>query len=228
MHLNFIIPYRTTANQIFRKKELDLLIVNIQDIMKINNNFSYNIYIIEQNNDDLFNRGILLNIGFIQAIKTINNKESVFIHCNTDYKLPIDILPDIFHTIPNGFIDIHGFPSATLGGFVLFDANSFIKCNGFPNDIYGWGGEDWGIWKRIIFCNINILRPKNLYNKWIIENKLHIRDNRFNNINTYRAINFNKIEDIMNNGINNCQYIISDTIINYNVFWYKVNFNYHK
>lgn len=224
MNLIFIIPYRSISNQIFRKQELDFLIDNIKQVMEINNTFSYKINIIEQNNEDLFNRAALLNIGFIEANK--NETNSCFIHCNTDYTMPLSNLPYIFNEIPKGFIDVHGFPDATLGGFVLFDAQSFIDCNGFPNNIYGWGGEDWAIWKRIFLLNINIVRPKDLYNKWIIEKKTHFRDCRHERQNRILCCKINNISEIFNNGLNTCVYTINETIKINNISWYKVNFNY--
>jgi hypothetical protein len=224
MYLNFIVPYRARHEQLFRKDQLLKLISNIYQVMNINSIIKYNIYIIEQDNDDLFNRGILLNIGFKESYSKDQTNNNIYIHCNTDYSIPMGILPDIFNNVPDGFIDIHGFPRATLGGFVLFDANSYIKCNGFPNNIYGWGGEDWGIWKRITLSNINIIRPKNLYNQWIIENTLHPRDESRNRINSTMSCNTN---DMLISGLNSCMYIINNiSLLNNNIFWYKVNFNY--
>lgn len=226
MHLNYIIPYRARIDQVFREKEIELLLNNIYEVLSINTNFSYNIYVIEQYNDDLFNRGILLNIGFIEINLNQNIENSIFIHCNTDYRLPVGPLPEIFHDIPNGFIDIHGFPSATLGGFVLFDRKSFIDCNGFPNSMYGWGGEDWAIWRRILISKINISRPENLYNKWIIENSSHIRDNRYERFNRIKANKNNTLTDIFIDGLNNCHYSIIDHFNKNNISWYRVNFDY--
>jgi beta-1,4-galactosyltransferase 1 len=223
MNLNFIIPYRSCNNQVFRKQELENLILNINQLTEINKSFKFNIYIIEQYNTDLFNRGALLNIGFIESYNHHYNDECIYIHCNTDYHIPIDILPNIFNKKPNGFIDIHGFPSATLGGFVLFDAQSYISSNGFPNNIYGWGGEDWGIWKRILKRKIHVSRPPQLYNKWIIENENHPRDRSNNRMNSYKAKN---IDDILSNGLNTTSYMVDSCDIHHNIVWYKVNFNF--
>lgn len=226
MKLNFIIPYRACDDQVFRKQELDNLIVNINQIIEINNTFIFNLYIIEQNNNDLFNRGALLNIGFKESYDH-HFDEATYINCNTDYRIPIDKLPDIFHHKPIGFIDIHGFPHATLGGFVIFDAKSYIACNGFPNTIYGWGGEDWGIWKRILICKIPVSRPPSLYNKWITENRYHPRDQSHNRRNSNKAKNIRSMNDILSNGLNTLIYNIDNYTVNNNIFWYKVNFKFN-
>jgi len=233
MILNFIIPYRAIDNQSFRKKELSDLLININNIMQINNTLTTNTYIIEQNNNQLFNMGLLKNIGFYQAYNLydtiFHNKntiiDDIFIHCNTDFALPVSKLPEIFYKTPTSFIDIHGFSNKTLGAFCLFNSYDYIKCNGFPNDIWGWGGEDWAIYNRICAVNLDIVRPTNLYNKWIIEKHNHIRDQSYNKKNMKQARN---LSDIFNNGLNTCKFIINDIKhIQYdynNVFWYKVNF----
>lgn len=226
MFLYFIIPYRANKEQEFRKQELQDLLINIDNVQKKNNHLTIISYIIEQNNSSKkFNRGKLLNIGFLEYIKLNKEfRESIIIHCNTDYRIPEESLPEVFNSVPDSIIDIHGYPEDTLGGFVLFSHQNYVKCNGFPNDFYGWGGEDWAIWKRIKLMNINIIRPPELYNKWIIENKGQYNVDISDNIRNIGLASETNITNTISNGINNCSYILDDiTIINNNYF-FKVSF----
>ena len=46
-----------------------------------------------------------------------------------------------------------------LGGAIEFSRNAFERINGFPNHIYGWGGEDDALKVRIANEKITVYRP---------------------------------------------------------------------
>jgi predicted glycosyltransferase involved in capsule biosynthesis len=42
-----------------------------------------------------------------------------------------------------------------LGGLIGFDSKVFVKINGYPNNFWGWGGEDDSLIIRLLKCGIN-------------------------------------------------------------------------
>eukprot|EP01041_Mallomonas_annulata_P006369 gene6369-12876_t len=113
---------------------------------------SFRIYIIEQSNDNRkFNRGKLLNIGFDLACK---DHAQIFIFHDVDL-IPSDELLKHYTTIPSQPVHIarvwsrySGNPDY-FGGVVSFSKEQFRLINGFPNNFWGWGGEDDEMMKRV-------------------------------------------------------------------------------
>lgn len=120
------------------------------------------IYVIDQNNSEKFNRGLLLNIGFFLAEK--NHYDRYIFHDVDSYPDP-DLFPQYFQ-----FLDetVH-FASPSLGykynypdflgGVEAFTESDFITVNGFPNTFIGWGGEDDALYNRLAAENITVYRP---------------------------------------------------------------------
>jgi len=133
--LGIIIPYRDRANQLFEfKKEIGKHI-----------DFDYEVIVVEQLGDQDFNRGKLLNIGFVKA-EELGCDYVVFhdvdmIPVDVDYSYvdkPIHLITDL--DLPDGV-------SRTLfdeyfGGVTLFPSNIFKQINGYSNEYWGWGFED--------------------------------------------------------------------------------------
>jgi Fe-S cluster assembly iron-binding protein IscA len=156
INIAIIIPYR---NRIIHLKKF---INHINNLNK-NPNHNFDLYIIDQNNFDRFNRGLTLNIGYYMAKKIFNYDRYIF-H-------DVDSYPsqEIFN-LYFAFIDknIH-FASPYLGykynfdtfmgGVIGFKSNDFEKINGFSSTFFGWGGEDDSIYNRCVFNNIEIFRP---------------------------------------------------------------------
>ena len=204
--LIFLIAYRARGNQTFRKDQICAMINNI-DIYFNKHNIEYKILICEQNDDKLFNRGKLLNVGFIESEKIFNFSKKYF-HMNTDYLIdlnrsfPIEILD-----FNNGFLDLHKPSYNVLGAACVFTPDAYIKINGFPNNLTGWGGDDWAIYNRIIKQNITLFYPDKLTNSgFIIENnddKVYT-DTSNNSKNMILA----QTNDLEKNGLSNCIYTI--------------------
>lgn len=149
-----IIPHRNRIEQ-------------LKNIINKLKNTNIDIYVIDQNNGDKFNRGLLLNIGFYIASNTKGKTYDRYIFHD------VDSYPDIqlkkqYKIDPLKYKIIH-YASPLLdykykftqffGGVVGFDKNSFKKINGFPNNIFGWGGEDDILRQRVILNDLTIYRP---------------------------------------------------------------------
>ena len=204
----FLVAYRARDNQSFRREQLRELIENI-NVYFTKNNIEYKIMICEQNDSNRFNRGKLLNIAFLASEKIFNFPKKYF-HMNTDYKFDLNReVPQEILNLNKGVIDLHRPPYDVLGAACVFDPESYIKINGFPNDLLGWGGDDWAIYNRLVRSNVPIFYPKDLTNSgFIIENNddKRVTDTSNNDRNMMLA----KRNDINTNGLTTCGYKVSN------------------
>lgn len=125
----FIVPYR---KRVAHMREF---------VQHMTRRFKAPIYFIEQLGDDPFNRGALLNAGFM-----IHGKH--FKYCAYH---DIDMLPNkadySFPEVPT-HLATHvqqfkwAMPPNYFGGVVLFSSADFHRCGGYSNHFWGWGGED--------------------------------------------------------------------------------------
>jgi hypothetical protein len=120
----------------------------------------FHIYIIEQSDDkNLFNIGKLKNIGF-QIASYENKKIDTFIFSD------IDTIPD--YDLVDYYFKNEEYPISMglkcsryqnknektkkpfIGALVNFNKKLFQKINGYPNNFWGWGGEDDILLNRLI------------------------------------------------------------------------------
>lgn len=217
MHI-ILISYRARGAQQFRRNQLINTLVNFKTYFE-KNNVEYKILISEQNDDNRFNRGLLLNCVFLESEKLFNFPKT-YLHMNTDYNI------DLTREFPKelldvkGFVDIHRPDLPVLGAACAFDAESYITINGFPNDLVGWGGDDWAIYNRIVYNNIKITTPPGLFNTGFIIEERVVFDNDWYN-NSYN-MELSKRNDSRVNGLNSVKYTVDgygefhgDNVIHY-------------
>ncbi|KFV47177.1 Beta-1,4-galactosyltransferase 2 [Tyto alba] len=114
---------------------------------------AYGIYIINQFGEDTFNRAKLLNVGFLEALKD-DEEYDCFIFSDVDL-IPMDDR-NLYRCYeqPRHFavgMDKFGFRlpyAGYFGGVSGLSKSQFLKINGFPNEYWGWGGEDDDIFNR--------------------------------------------------------------------------------
>lgn len=144
-----IVPFRDSEENKPRTAQLNEFVSYMETYL---NGYDYKIFIIEQSEDNRkFNRGQLLNIGFELAEKEGYNN---FIFHDVDL-LPSDELKKYYTTIPtNNPVHIaavwgrYGSNPKYFGGIVAFNKESFERINGYPNNFWGWGGEDDELYNR--------------------------------------------------------------------------------
>ncbi len=154
MHrLGIIVPFRN------RWEHLDRFTANIVPYLE-RYNIDSRVIVVEQDNAQAFNRGMLCNIGFQEAIKqkcdyvVFHDVDMIPVEVDYSYsKHPLHLVSDKlpFNTY--------------FGGITLFPVEDFKKINGFSNLYWGWGFEDDDLRYRcdkndVIYGNI---KP-NLYN----------------------------------------------------------------
>lgn len=176
--VGIIVPYRN------RVKHLEEFKKSTTDYLNNKGYTNYVIIIVEQDNAKLFNRGMLLNIGFKEAKK---------LKCDYVVFHDVDMLPkDVDYSYSDTPIhlatDTIPFESY-FGGITLFPSELFEKINGFSNLYWGWGFEDDDLRYRCVKHNIPF---QNHITETLTETKLPI----FNGVDAYaiipNIINYNR------------------------------------
>jgi hypothetical protein len=108
----------------------------------------YAIYVIEPIVSITFNRGILMNIGFVESLKDSDNYWECFALHDVDlipedernmYACPVKNPRHMSIQISNSNYEL--MYEGYFGGVALLTKEQFNKCNGFSNLYFGWGGE---------------------------------------------------------------------------------------
>lgn len=150
--LGIIVPYRNREYQLGSFKR------HMSHFLK-KSHIDHKIFIIEQDNAKLFNRGMLLNIGFNYAVK--HGCDYVVFH-DIDM-LPLDVdysYSDVPLHLATDFILENGEKNREVfdeyfGGVTLFPVDVFKQINGYSNKYWGWGYEDTDLLLR---CKVNNIK----------------------------------------------------------------------
>ncbi|XP_065110461.1 beta-1,4-galactosyltransferase 1 [Paramisgurnus dabryanus] len=196
-----IIPFRN------RDEHLKYWLYYLHPILQ-RQQLDYGIYIIEQNGKDTFNRAKLLNVGYAEAIKEYDYDCFVF--------SDVDIVPMDDHNTYKCFsqprhlsvsMDKFGFKlpyKNYFGGVSAMSKAQYLKINGFPNNYWGWGGEDDDIYYRLAYRGMTISRPSGNIGKCRMIR--HKRDEK-NEANPHRFKRIRLVRKMMNqDGIKSLKY----------------------
>tara|TARA_B110000977_G_scaffold199149_1_gene285719 strand:- start:500 stop:2608 length:2109 start_codon:yes stop_codon:yes gene_type:complete len=182
-NMELIVAFRDSGN-FYRSKQLSVFVDQMKSIFDSITNLTITIIEQESNRDDYdklptitkvkdsnmakFNLGRLKNIGYKL---TKHKKKQYFILSDIDL-IPSEDLIDSYLSIPNNDQFIHLAAEGTryshsnsknknfLGGCLSFSKESFEKSNGYPNNFWGWGGEDDALLYRSKQNNIDIIDPE--------------------------------------------------------------------
>ncbi|UYV79373.1 B4GALT3 [Cordylochernes scorpioides] len=134
-----VIPYRD------RRPHLLAFLHNIHPMLR-RQQLDYAIYVVEQAGEKAFNRAMLFNVGFVEALKLYQYDCFIF-H-------DVDLIPEddrnLYSCPPQPrhmsvAIDIMKYKlpyKAIFGGVSALTCEQMNKLNGFSNEYWGWGGED--------------------------------------------------------------------------------------
>ncbi|KPP75936.1 hypothetical protein Z043_104774 [Scleropages formosus] len=151
-----IIPFRN------RDEHLKFWLYYLHPILQ-RQQLDYGVYVINQDEEETFNRAKLLNIGYMEALKEYDYECFVF--------SDVDLIPmDDRNTYkcysqPRHLavsMDKFGFKLPYVqyfGGVSALSKEQYLKINGFPNNYWGWGGEDDDIYNRVASRGMSISRP---------------------------------------------------------------------
>lgn len=191
-----IIPYRDRA------EHLKKFIPHYTKLLK-----NIEIFIIEQDDNNLFNRGILMNVGFDIASKisgdkyfTFHDVDMLYIGENIDKAYSYPKNPTHIATACEQFSYKMPYKDY-FGGVCLFNQNDFLKINGFSNSFNGWGAEDDNLSFRIKNIGMQINRILNCkYHSLSHERNIDKEALKIN-----RELQYTKIDD----GLNTLKYEIN-------------------
>ena len=178
--MNLIVAYRDPGDG-SRKSQLKMFKQQMNELFK--DQTKLKIYIIEQESNrtdyaslpDLlkqegtsmakFNLGVLKNIGFHMASKK-HNKGEYYILSDVDLLPSPELIKD-YLTYPESPIhlanmgtryNVDGSDPNFLGGVISVSKQDFEKANGYPNNFWGWGGEDNALNVRFKKNNIKVTK----------------------------------------------------------------------
>ncbi|KAG5282436.1 hypothetical protein AALO_G00056000 [Alosa alosa] len=151
-----LVPFRN------RHEHLPVLFRHLIPILQ-RQRLQFAFYVIEQAGNEPFNRAMLFNVGFKEAMKDLDWDCMVF-H-DVDHIMENDRnyygcgeMPRHFAVKLNKYsymLPYHEF----FGGVSGLTVEQFRKINGFPNAFWGWGGEDDDLWNRVQYAGYSVSRP---------------------------------------------------------------------
>uniref|UniRef100_A0A673APL0 Beta-1,4-galactosyltransferase n=1 Tax=Sphaeramia orbicularis TaxID=375764 RepID=A0A673APL0_9TELE len=151
-----IIPFRN------RGEHLKYWLYYLHPILQ-RQQLDYGVYVINQDGEQIFNRAKLLNIGYVESLKEYDYECFVF--------SDVDLIPMDDRNTYKCFsqprhlsvsMDKFGFRlpyNQYFGGVSSMSKDQYLKINGFPNNYWGWGGEDDDIYNRLASKGMSISRP---------------------------------------------------------------------
>ncbi|XP_045448719.1 beta-1,4-N-acetylgalactosaminyltransferase bre-4-like [Melitaea cinxia] len=186
-----------------RQSQLDIFIPYIHNFLR-KQNIHYKIYIIEQQDEKQWNKGLLYNIGAKQAI--LDKFPCLILH-------DIDLLPlddsNLYACLNqprhmSASIDKFRFVliyKTLVGGVLAITSDQYKELNGFSNKFQGWGGEDDDFAGRISNHNLEILRfPPHMSRYTMLQHKQEHK-----NKDRHRIMEENK-HNSQNDGLNSVRY----------------------
>jgi hypothetical protein len=163
-----------------RLNQKNIFLQQMELFSKYNN---FDLYVVEQSQDNCkFNIGKLKNIGFEKAILS-GNIYDYFIFTDIDIVPNNKLIPYYFRPVKGvNCLAIRGtrygnINKCFMGSVIGIDKFNFEKINGYPNNFWGWGGEDDALLFRININKVPIFNPnegeiKDLENLKKIKDKL--------------------------------------------------------
>ena len=154
--LAIIVPYRD------REEHLKALVPALEEHLD-KTGINYQIWVVEQDDEQPWNKGRLLNAGFDLTKDKFDyfcfhDVDLLPMNEKCDYSYVKDITHISTYVQQYGFIkqeDVYG-EISFIGGVVLFPKKDFIKINGYSNGYWGWGAEDSDLYFRCVQNGINI------------------------------------------------------------------------
>ena len=205
---------------------------------------NYKIIVVEQSKDYKFNIGKLKNIGF-EILNKLNIKFDNYVFADIDTIPDSNLIDYLFKTTDSlnalarygtRYTDIDiCLKIPFIGALFTCTKEVFESLNGFPNNFYGWQGEDTNLLLRLYNSNKPIYIPKdgkiidleesNNIPKKIVEKMSELKKN--NHIESFvyeKNINY---KNYKTNGLNNLNYKILHKNINNNNYHYIIDLKYN-
>lgn len=218
-----VVPYRNRPEHLHEFRRV------------VNENFRIPTLVVEQGNDKPFNRGWLLNVGYL-LVNTLNQmqKHRTFIFHDVDM-IPESVanyvseLKLIDGSIPYSVIHLataasqfgYTMPYANyFGGVTMFSLASFYAVNGFSNLYQGWGCEDDDLFQRV---NNSVYKVHRIMN-----NRFESLPHLHNGSTKETQANEKYFQQVLKNpelsktdGLNTCRYRLIQ-LVNKGNYWHAI------
>ncbi|RUS70079.1 hypothetical protein EGW08_022154 [Elysia chlorotica] len=200
-----IIPFRDRLAHLF-------ILLPTLIPMLIKQGVQFTIFVIEQDLPTSFNKGVVYNAGFLEALK-VDNFDCFIFH-------DVDMLPlnnnNLYRCDPKGPLHfvagVNKFKyrliyNWLIGGVLGLTRDQYQRVNGFSNLYFGWGSEDDDMRLRMYSTNMTVYRrPQSV---GLYDMIIHRRDKRWRPNNgrfeiTWMATNRTHID-----GINTVKYTLT-------------------
>ncbi|XP_016891438.1 beta-1,4-galactosyltransferase 5 isoform X2 [Cynoglossus semilaevis] len=151
-----LVPFRN------RFEHLPILLKHLVPVLQ-RQRLQFAFYVIEQRGMEPFNRAMLFNVGYKEAMKD-EHWDCLIFH-DVDHLVENDRNYYGCTHMPRHFavkLDKYSYMlpyNEFFGGVSGLTVEQFRKINGFPNAFWGWGGEDDDLWNRVQLANLTVSRP---------------------------------------------------------------------
>ncbi|KAH9514669.1 Zinc finger protein containing five transmembrane domains [Bulinus truncatus] len=218
--LAIILPYRN------RYPHLHITLQNLIPMLK-RQQADITFFVVEQAPPSTFNKGALLNAGFIEANK-LGNFDCYILH-------DVDLIPlndfNMYRCDSNPrhyavSIDKYNFQllfSAHFGGVVGFARSHYLKVNGNSNLYLGWGGEDDDFRLRLVNKNFTIQRYPLQTARYSMIKHTRDRGNEINPLRNAILLSSKARQDI--DGLNTVRYKVLNIAFERLYTWITVSIN---
>ncbi|XP_022614753.1 beta-1,4-galactosyltransferase 6-like isoform X2 [Seriola dumerili] len=195
-----LIPFRN------RHEHLPILFQHLIPMLQ-RQRLQFAFYVIEQSGSQPFNRAMLFNVGFMEAMKDLDWDCLIFhdvdhIPENDRNYYGCGQMPRHFAAKLDKYMYILPY-SEFFGGVSGLTVEQFRKINGFPNAFWGWGGEDDDLWNRVHYAGLNVTRPEGEIGKYKSIPHHHRGEVQF--LGRYKLLRYSKERQHLD-GLNNLHY----------------------
>uniref|UniRef100_A0A3B4F8G8 Beta-1,4-galactosyltransferase n=1 Tax=Pundamilia nyererei TaxID=303518 RepID=A0A3B4F8G8_9CICH len=195
-----LIPFRN------RHEHLPILFQHLIPMLQ-RQRLHFGFYVIEQSGSQPFNRAMLFNVGFMEAMKDLDWDCLIFhdvdhIPENDRNYYGCGQMPRHFAAKLDKYMYILPY-SEFFGGVSGLTVDQFWKINGFPNAFWGWGGEDDDLWNRVQYADLNVTRPEGEIGKYKSIPHHHRGEVQF--LGRYKLLRYSKERQHLD-GLNNLRY----------------------
>lgn len=195
-----LIPFRN------RHEHLPILFQHLIPMLQ-RQRLQFAFYVIEQSGSQPFNRAMLFNVGFLEAIKDLDWDCLIFhdvdhIPENDRNYYGCGQMPRHFAAKLDKYMYILPY-CEFFGGVSGLTVEQFHKINGFPNAFWGWGGEDDDLWNRVHYAGLNVTRPEGEIGKYKSIPHHHRGEVQF--LGRYKLLRYSKERQHLD-GLNNLRY----------------------
>lgn len=155
--LAIIVPFRD------RFDELLIFVPYMSRFLQEQDIGPFKIFVVNQSSKYRFNRGSLINVGYILAKNqsdyiAMHDVDLIPVNKNLTYSFPAD---GPYHLSSPEYHPKYNY-SKYIGGILLISNEHFERVNGMSNKYYGWGLEDDEFYTRLKSANLVINRPTGL------------------------------------------------------------------